>query len=380
MKKVQETYLALLRAALWGGELTNEGVKELTNESVNEIIRLAAFQGTGPLVYDQLLKMKDVEISAGLRMQMKQQCMQSMLLQQRMFPILSQAWEALKQADIQPVLLKGFGLAQYYPQPHLRQFGDIDLYVGKKQFHKGCAVLRETFAGIKHTKHDDDDYKHYNFEFGYTVLELHRVNIHFPHPSDRRYYEEMEARSQTGNGPSIDINGLSIVLPDETFNVFFVFVHAWHHFIESGMSMKQLCDVAILLHALHANLNYERLHELLTQLRLMEVWRVYMYMLVHYLGMPKDECPFYSEKCSMRAQAFFERVMQEGQARIKEEVNAEGKAYLKRKFMTFQLRLADSKLVYPYAPKCAVHMIIGDVLHGIERTIKGLCSTIEICD
>ena len=62
MNEVQEIYLALLRAALWGGnELTSERVKELTDERVNDVIRLAAFQGTGSLVYDQLLKMPELE-------------------------------------------------------------------------------------------------------------------------------------------------------------------------------------------------------------------------------------------------------------------------------------------------------------------------------
>ena len=179
-----KTYLALLRAALWGGnELTSEG---LTSEGVNEVIRLAAFQGTGPLVYDQLLKMPDLEISAELRMQMKQQCMMSMMQQQRMAPLLTQAWKALKQSDIHPVLLKGLALAQYYPQPHLRQWGDIDLYVGQKQYHKACAVLRETFPEAKHPTEEFEFLKHYNFVFGNTVLEMHRVSMTFAYPRDRK--------------------------------------------------------------------------------------------------------------------------------------------------------------------------------------------------
>lgn len=95
MNSVNEKYLELLKSALWGGELTSERVNELTIEGVNKVIRLAAFQGTGPLVYDQLLKMQELEIPAELRMQMKQQCMMSMMQQQVMMPILSKAWTAL---------------------------------------------------------------------------------------------------------------------------------------------------------------------------------------------------------------------------------------------------------------------------------------------
>ena len=40
-----------------------------------------------------------------------------------------QAVAMLRKQGIEPVLLKGFSLAALYPNPALRQFGDIDLFV-----------------------------------------------------------------------------------------------------------------------------------------------------------------------------------------------------------------------------------------------------------
>ena len=139
-------YIALLRKALWD----DKAQVILHSDDISGLVRLADFQGTGPLIYDQLLKIQDVDIPAALRMQMKQQCVSSMMLQQSMFATLSQAWTALKQADLHPVLLKGFGLAQFYPQPHLRQWGDIDLYIGQKQYHAACGVLQTVFPDQVH--------------------------------------------------------------------------------------------------------------------------------------------------------------------------------------------------------------------------------------
>ncbi|MBQ6724263.1 MAG: nucleotidyltransferase family protein [Paludibacteraceae bacterium] len=371
MMKVQKIYLELLKAAIWGGELTNERVKELTIEGVNEVIRLAAFQGTGPLVFDQLLKLKDVETPDALRMQMKQQCMMSMMQQNAMMPLLSQAWKALTEAGIDPVLLKGFGLAQYYPQPHLRQWGDMDVYVGQKNYHLGCETLRAAFPGVKHMAEEGDDYKHYNFEFGNAVLEMHRISMAFAHPRDRRYYEKWEEQSLTKEGPKIEVGDLTITVPEDTFNVFFVFLHAWHHFIETGMNLKQMCDIAVILHAKRDVIDKNRLHEALKKLHLMEVWQQIMYILVKYLGVAKEECPYYTDKLAKRAELLFERIMQEGSSRRHEEINAEGVSYIKRKWITFQLRLADSRLVKPYAPKYARHMVVSDLLHGVERIVHG---------
>ena len=367
--EIINTYLELLRAAIWG----SDGVlcQEYSVKEVSEIIRLAAFQGTGPLVYDHLLKMPDLEISAELRMQMKQQCIMSMMQQQTMMPILSKAWTALEKTDIHPVLLKGLALAQYYPQPHLRQWGDIDLYVGQKQYHKACAVLRDTFPEAKHPTEEFEFLKHYNFVFGNTVLEMHRVSMTFAHPRDRKYYEQLEEQYLTQDGPIFEIEGQRITTPEETFNVFFTFLHAWHHFVETGMNMKQLCDVAVLLHAKSQVINIKQLHEMLRKLYLLEVWQLFMYIIVDYLGLPQKECPFYTDQCKERAELLFKRILKESSARKHEPSKAESPSYLKRKWITFQSRMADSRLVKPYAPRYANHMAWSDILHGLERTIKG---------
>lgn len=367
MNKVQETYLALLRAAIWDTDVQID----LHPDEVSKIVQLAAFQGTGPLVYDQLLKMPDLEISAELRMQMKQQCMMSMMRQQVMMPILSKAWTALEEADIHPVLLKGLALAQYYPQPHLRQWGDIDLYVGQKQYHDACAVLREAFPEAKHPKEEFEFLKHYNFVFGDTVLEMHRISMAFAHPRDRKYYERLEEQYLTKEGPQIDLEGVTVTVPEDTFNVFFTFLHAWHHFIETGMNMKQVCDIAVMLHAKRNTIDIARLKEMLAKLHLMEVWRLIMNIIVNHLTLSQEEAPFYSDACKERAELLFDRILIEGSSRQTEKIDADGVSYLKRKWITLQLRMADSRKVKPYAPRYARHMAWSNILHGIERTIKG---------
>lgn len=367
MSKTKDIYMELLKAAIRGSSVEQ---LSFSRELMTDVIRLAAFLGTGPLVFDQLLKLKDLEMPEALRMQMKQQCMMSMMQQNTIMPILKQAWNALTKADIHPVLLKGLALAQYYPQPHLRQWGDIDLYVGKKQYHQACKVLDATFPDADHPAEDDEDRKHYNYVFPNALLEMHRVSMLFAHPRDRKYYEQLEEMYLTKYGPIFEINGLAITTPEETFNVFFTFLHAWHHFIETGMNMKQLCDVAVLLHAKREVIDKDRLKEMLTKLHLMEAWQLFMYIIVQNLGLLQEECPFYTEQSKNRAERFFAHVLSEGSSRKYTAFDVKNMSYLKRKWTTFQLRLADSRLVKPYAPKYARHLLISDVIHGIERTIK----------
>lgn len=367
MNDVQETYLALLRAAIWG---TNDERLSVSDDLLTDVVRLATFQGTGPLVFDQMLKLKGLEIPEALRMQMKQQCIMSMMQQNTMMPILSQAWNALTKADIHPVLLKGLALAQYYPQPHLRQWGDIDLYVGQKQYHQACKVLDATFPEADHPAEDDEERKHYNYVFPKALLEMHRISMAFAHPKDKRYYGGLEEQCLTKDGPIFEIDGLKITTPEETFNVFFTFLHAWHHFLESGMNMKQVCDVAVLLHAKRDVIDRERLKEMLTKLHLMEIWQLVMYIIAHHLGLSLEECPFYTEACMERAESFFNRVMEEGQSRQIKIIDSSKMTTFQRKWNTFMLRIDDYRLVKPYAPRYAKHMVWSAILHGIERAFK----------
>lgn len=367
MVKSQHLYIALLRKALWDDKA--QVVEHL--DDISELVRLADFQGTGPLIYDQLLKIQGVDVPAALRMQMKQQCVSSMINQQSMLAVLSQAWTALENAGIHPVLLKGFALAQYYPQPHLRQWGDIDLYVGQKQYHAACGILQTVFPDADHPPVEDEERKHYNFILPNTVLELHRVSMTFSHPRDRRYYEQLEETYLTKDGPSFDCNGLSITIPEETFNLFFTFLHAWHHFNETGMNMKQLCDIAVLLHAYKDVIDHARLNEMLVKLHLLEVWQLVMYIMVKYLGVQREECPFYSERNRGRGEHLFDHIMSEGSSYKHNEIQAEGLSYLRRKYKTFRSRLEGSGRVRAFAPKFARRMVVGAVIHGIERTIEG---------
>ena len=59
MNDIQETYLELLKVAIWG---RSDERLALSDDRLAEVIRLATFLGTGPLVFDQLLKLKDIEI------------------------------------------------------------------------------------------------------------------------------------------------------------------------------------------------------------------------------------------------------------------------------------------------------------------------------
>ena len=89
----------------------------------------------------------------------------------------------------------------------------------------------------------------------------------------------------TGAGP--------VTVPPAQFNIFYVFYHAFHHFMTSGLGLRQLCDLAILLHAYHDRIDVRELESILKEYKLDKEWRLFTGLLTDALGLPEGEAPLH---------------------------------------------------------------------------------------
>jgi len=301
------------------------------------------------------------------RQQMKAVCMHNMQQQAKMTYIFRRAWTALEQAEIRAVLMKGAGLAALYPDPSLRTWGDIDLFVGKDWYHPACAVMRDTFPDALKFDEELDHYKHYNLIADGVSIEVHRVSVGLQHPIDERRYARIEAYGMT-NSRELTADGVAIRVPEPTFNALFVFMHAWEHTLTLGANVRQLCDLTLLLHHYKDAIDRQRLGQWLKELHLTEVWQVYMQMLVNGLALPADEALLYSEDAILKERA--QRLMTDLLAGRLVAPKADGQApanKIMRKIHTMQERLRNAKRMQPYSPAYARHMKAETFLHGALR-------------
>ena len=357
MRKEYLSYLSLVRAALWGGQMS--WPVELTEP----LLALNAYQGTGPLVYPYVLSQENMPAPA--RMHMKSVCMSTMQNQVSLHFTLEKAWNALQQAGIRAVLMKGAGLAALYPEPHYRTWGDIDLYVGKDQYHPACAAMRDTFPGALKFDEELDHYKHYNLIADGVSIEVHRVSIDLQHPRDKRYYAQVEREGMMHTEPLM-LNGLEVQVPEPTFNVLFVFFHSLEHLMSQGVNLRQICDLALLLHRYAEKIDAKRLKAWLQALHLTDMWALYVYVMHYYLGLPKEEALFFRADVATRAERMTEDLLS---GRLKEQKSEEQapKGRVRRKFHTMQIRVANAHRVGQYSPAYARHMIVTTLLHGALR-------------
>ena len=348
-----------------------------------ELMQLIMQQGVGPLVYPALQSKASLNtnsLNSTHLLRMKQMCVANMQMQAKMGRVLETAWRALTDAGIQPVLMKGAGLAAYYPEPSMRQWSDIDLFVGKAQYHPACAAMRKAFPDAFKFDEELDHYKHYNLIADGVAIEIHRVSVALTHPRDIRRYERMERfgmahaiplkyiNTDTHADGAINIDKEEIkneiVVPEVTFNVLMVFLHSWEHFLTAGANMRQLCDLALLLKHTKNKIDAVRLKRWLKDLRLTEPWQLYMGILVHELGLREDEVLFYNERVVPRAQKMIAWILNDPR---QEQPKIQARNRLVRKWRTMKKRMRNAERIAEISPAYAQHMKAAVWHSGLSR-------------
>jgi len=414
--------LMLLRKAI-GLEAIGDWQQVIGEEEIGQVVEIAQRHGTGPLVFNELLKAIDRLQVTGNRlqamaMQMKQICMQNMLLQGQWEQVIKKTFQTLEQGGVQAVLMKGFAYARLYPLPYLRSWGDLDIWVGPEQYHQACGLLREAFPEAKHHDEEWDELKHYCFVFlDGKSIELHRVSMDFINKKDQAYWCELEKeaigdRQQvTGDrrqaiGERLEVNGEMVPMWEPKFDILFCFMHSWEHFCGSGIPLKQVCDLALLVKKLHTGsdpkCSFEETEAYLAKhlkaLKMLEVWKYYGYMACKALGIPMTEWPLLVESGKLKVESslivdgvescivkygerLYERVVEEGQCRVKEYEDGSRDRYeardkarkmniLARKMLTLKGRIAKAQFLHQFAPRYAQYIFWQEVKKGIRRTIK----------
>ena len=158
----------MLRSGLWGSE---PDVPEDFDEW-SDVARLAKSQSLLGIVGNVMLSDKRIagQLSAEFKTRIKTFLMMNMMTNGKLNSVLAEVVGKLNEAGIRSVLLKGQGLAQYYPKPELRQCGDIDLYVGLEGYAPAYDVLKGIATEIDDPKALEVG-KHYHVSFGKVEVE-----------------------------------------------------------------------------------------------------------------------------------------------------------------------------------------------------------------
>ncbi len=194
------------------------------------------------------------------------------------------------------LLLKGMGLAAFYPKPLHREYGDIDIFLYGNHA-EGDLCLRDWGMAVK------DMPKHSIFRFRGVPVENHRTLInlaeyHTIFYSKRRQHVERIEKSLSeilDEEPTCMVGEENIKVPSATFNFIFMTLHAGTH-LPNELAVRHLCDWACFLSANKGKYDEDRIEAVLENTNFGKLASEMTNTVIHYLGMPVDFAPCFINK------------------------------------------------------------------------------------
>lgn len=284
---------------------------------------------------------------------------------------LSKTLAVLEKEGIEPVLLKGHGLAQNYHEPTLRQCGDIDLYVGKSSYGKAVEVCLDCFGA---GEHELESLKHYHFDCQGVTVELHRVAAMLPSVMrNGRFQEWTRACLLSSEAREEVIDGTYVLLPPYRFDVVYVMVHAWHHFLDGGIGLRQMCDWAMYLHRYHQSIDVAALESDLRSFGLVKVWHLFSWIAVNELGLPADECPLYKGMHAEDAARMMDIIWGDGNfGRYSERSAKRPEGHMKGKLHSLKVTIRRYFRIMPVYPSHIFSAMVSYFIAGIRQYFNEL--------
>lgn len=175
------------------------------------------------------------------------------------------------------LLVKGLALSEYYQEPSLRAFGDMDIY-SPSGYEKIDELLRPVAEGFS-----TEYYRHSECKLDGVTIENHRFLTDVR--GQKRWYKlesylHSLAVSKIGGSKGL-------IYPDETFTILFFVYHALGHFLYQKLTLKFLVDWCMILQK-RGTLPDNLLDERLNGFGLMRFAAYMSRVCVSRLGM--DEC------------------------------------------------------------------------------------------
>lgn len=362
MKKSQDAFLALVRSSLWGSPCVLESKPQW-----DKIFQIAFQQTLLGIVSDAVSNLPHE--MRPCKFETVKMCTKVAGIYQS-HSILNHAISNIKGImdanGISTVLLKGQGVALNYPNPLSRQCGDIDLYVGEENFLAAMNLLE---PGVEHDVNKYRHLKHFNTVLEGVSIELHRIAELLPGiAADRRFQEWTLQQLHHTKARKVDIGGCMVNLPSVQFDAVYIMYHAWHHFINGGIGLRQLCDWCLHLHRYHNEIDSAQLERDLARFGLNRAWNIMSAVAVAKLGLPANECPLYTNKYDSLAEKVLQIIFEEGNfgrfssLRLKQRP----KGYLGGKFYTFKIVMQRTFALLPIAPADMIRFRIMYILNGLR--------------
>lgn len=185
-------------------------------------------------------------------------------------------------------ILKGQGIAALYPNPLLRQSGDIDVWTKTRvvnftgDINRGAREIIKRLAAITEGKIGKATYYHVEWDFKDVDVE---VEVHYRPQSFNNPFvnKRFQAWCETEWNNRAECDGYYV--PSADFNAVYLLAHLYHHLLFEGVGLRQVCDYAMFLQ--HCDYNHEKALQNVKDFKMLRFARGIMWVVAHIFNISR---------------------------------------------------------------------------------------------
>ncbi len=182
----------------------------------------------------------DARISENNRRLLQDEAFAQIISQENGNSAFLKAYKALTEAGAKPIAVKGCVCASLWSEPSLRISGDADILAKDGDFETCRRVLES--LGYKPSGHDPSN------EICFSNPKGCRIELHSsPFKEDASFSKLNSAVGDMSEMAStVNIDGVEIICPGVQDHFVYLVLHAFKHFVNSGVGIRQLMDICLL--------------------------------------------------------------------------------------------------------------------------------------
>lgn len=275
-----KTLLRVLGCALWKTSFQGS----ISAQSFIQILSLAKDQTVLSLVFDVLKNANlDGKIDKKLILKIIKLTERTKIQNSKIDKELLDFSLCCQKTGLMCLVVKGQTIGWLYSNPALRTSGDIDFLVPEISPH-----LFEVFPNVEFPVIMKE--KEYGFKHNGFIYELHTRLIDFGCKKHQILWENLISE-EWRKDYYVSINGEMVRTLSPTINAVYLFLHLFFHLIREGVSLRQFCDWAVMLHYYRNEIDRALLNDILKQLDMIRGYKSFGCILVEELGLPTEDFP-----------------------------------------------------------------------------------------
>lgn len=290
--RISTAFFTLLRAGLWQRSIDDISCFPLSTAEWYDLFKMSIHQTVEGIIFDGLQQMalnfsppQDLFITWLVRVEKIAQ------RNSLMNKAIGQQYALFKIQGLQPLLLKGQGLALCYTNPKRRSCGDIDWYFSGKNAFTQASRCVENF-GIKVSPNPgfSSCYLWEGFE-----VDLHQRMFDIHNPFKQQFLKSIQ-KSEVNRRLYFDIAEIGIQLPSALEQVLQVNAHILKHLLSYGIGIRQLGDAARTYTYYKDEIDGSALQSIYRELGILDWIDLLHDILVKFIGLSEADLPFGSNK------------------------------------------------------------------------------------